>query len=283
MKAIAALTILALGAAIAGCAPTTTTTPPDPSPAQHLAESLAEQATATVTPSSGPETPVRYRTVDYSAAVVNAGTPGGFTAFVTVKRTITVQPSSAATITTADDGTLTFTTPADRANWTAAGHPALTPADGTWSTPPGQFSFTPQGSTLTYQQAITLPTQPAALTTQLLGHLRPYAGAQPPAMLILRQLGYLIATAPLTSPTRAAAWRAIALLPGLHLCGPGTDLAARHGQTLCADAGGEQTRILIDPATGAVLAVEQHLLQPSPLYPTVPGDTLTESATFLTE
>ena len=290
MKAIAALAIVVISAATAGCRPDTvqsaqpaTASPLNPHSAQQLVDTIAARATS-LGPAAPPGDPVRYRTIEYSAVVANPGAPGSFTAFVRVARTRTIQPSSAASIDTFPDGPPAFTTRADRARWQAAGSPPLAPGPSggsLLSLPAGQFSFIPQGSTLTYQQARSLPATPRALSIQLLSHLRAFAGPRPPANLVLRQLGYLIAAAPLTSAARAAAWRVLAALPGLHLCGSGTDLAHRRGQELCVGSAGERTEILVSTASGSVLAVEDRLLRPDRMYPLVPSGSVVSSATFL--
>jgi hypothetical protein len=283
MKAFAALAIIGVSAAFAACGSRAAAQPSDPGSAPTFAASIADQVAAAGGRGDVPGTPVRYRTIEYSAAVGNVGIPAAFTAFVTVSRTITVQASSAASITTTDNGVLTFTTTSDRDRWIAAGRPALEPVSGqTVLVPPGQFSFIPQGSTLTYQQAAALPETADALSAQALSHLGPYAGPAPPATLVLRLLGYLIAVAPLTAATRSAAWRVVALLPGLRLCGSGTDLSGRRGFGLCVDAEGEETEVLVGTPAGSVLAVEERLLRQSTAYPTVPAGSLIASTTFIT-
>lgn len=289
MKVIAALVIAGISAAIAGCGSDgMQVTHPTASPlklrsAQAFAESMAGRV-ARQGASGRPVAPMRFRTFEYSSVIANVGTPDSFTAFVLVSRTITIQPSSAASIDTFADGPRTFTTPMDRARWKAAGSPPLTaaPRGGrVLSLPTGQFSFIPQGSTLTYQQARTLPGTPQGVFGQIMSHLRAYAGPHPPTTLVLRQLGYLIAAAPLNTAARAAAWRVVAMLPGLRLCGNGSDLAGRRGRGLCADFSGEETKILVDPRTGSVLAVEEWLLRPSRMYPMVPSGRMISSTTWL--
>jgi hypothetical protein len=290
MKAVAALIIAMLSAAIVGCGPEAvpgtqpiTARPLNLRSAPLLAESIARRA---VIPgaSSPPGAPARYRTIEYSAEITNVGTPGSYTAFVRIKRTVTIRPSSAARITTFADGPPAFTTPTDRARWQAAGSPSLAPAPAggsVLSLPAGQFSFIPQGTTLTYRQATSLPSTPQALSAQLLSHLRAFAGPHPPANLELEQLGYLIAVAPLTAAARAAAWRVLAALPGLHLCGSGTGPVHRPSLGLCAESRGDQTEVLVSTHTGTVLTVEDRLLRPSPMYPMVFGGSLISSVTFL--
>jgi hypothetical protein len=287
MKAIAALVIVVISAAIAGCKPDVVrlTQPAAANPlnlqsARQLADSIAARATPPGA-AAPPGAPVRYRTIEYSAVVANPGAPGSFTAFVRVARSRTIQPSSAASIDTFPEGLPAFTTPADRARWQAVGSPPLAPTGSSLlSLSAGQFSFIPQGSSLTYQQVRSLPATPRALSAQLLSHLRA-GGGPPPANLVLRQLGYLIAAAPLTTAARAAAWRVLAALPGLHLCGSGADLARRRGQGLCVGSAGEQTEILVSTATGSVLAVEDRLLRPDRMFPMVPSGSVVSSVTFL--
>lgn len=290
--AIAALTASCVSAAVSGCGPGSAARSLNPSPAAHplnltsakaFANSIADRAVPSSQSGNAPGVPVRYRSIEYSAAVVNAGTPGGFTAFVTLSRTVTVYPSSAARVTTAQARPLRFTTPADRERWVAAGRPALTPGDvnKTVSAPAGQFSFVLQGTPMTYRQASDLPGTASAFSAQVLSYLRPLKGTYPPATLVLKHLGYLIAVAPLSVAARSAAWHAAASLPGLRLCGTGTDLSGRRGEGLCVDAAGQETEILVNKTTGSVLAIEERLKRPSPLYPAVSRGSLILSFTFI--
>lgn len=292
IAAIAALTVMCVGAAIFGCGSGSAAPSVNLSPAAHslnlssakaFANSIADRAVPGSRSGNAPGVPVRYRSIEYSAAIVNSGTPGGFTAFVTVSRTVTVYSSSAASIVTVQARPLTFTTPSDRARWVAAGRPALTPGDvnETLSVPPGQFSFVLQGTPMTYRQASDLPGTARAFSAQILSHLRPFTGTYPPAALVLKQLAYLIAVAPLSVAARSAAWHAAASLPGLRLCGTGTDLSGRRGEGLCVDAEGQETEILVNKTTGSVLAIEERLKRPSPIYPTASGGSLILSLTFI--
>jgi hypothetical protein len=278
---MAALTVIATAATIAGCATNATTTPVELSSAQALADSFADRATSINSAGINTGGPVRLRMMEYSAAITNAGMPGAFTGFVTITRTFVVQPSSAAIVDTRVDGPMTFPTPTDQQLWVAAGSPTLTPANGRTALAAGEFSFIRQGSRLTYQQAVALPETPAGLAAQILDHLRSQPGNNPPASRELRQLGYLIATAPLSTPARSAAWHVLASITGLRRCGSGADLAGRHGEGLCADSQGEEVEVLIDVHTGLVLAVEERLLKESPMYPDVAAGSLVGSTTFL--
>src|SRR5262249_18044090 len=133
-----------------------------------------------------------------------------------------------------------------------------------------------------YQQATALPGEPDQLARVILDHLRPYAGANPPASLQLKQLGYLIATAPLTNRARSAAWQALSSLPGLHICSTPPDRARANSIELCIDSPTEEARISVDTDTAAILTVADRLRQPSPMYPHVPAGTVIGSSTFTT-
>ena len=289
--AIAALMAVCASVAIGGCGPGSAARSLNLSPAvpslnlssaKALANSIADRVMPGSRPGNAPGAPVRYQDIDYSAAVGNAGTPGGFTAFVTRSRTVTVNPSSAASVIMTEPRPLTFTTPSDRERWVASGSPALVPAlNETLLSPPGQFSFVMQGTPMTYRQASDLPGTASAFSAQILGHLRPFAGPDPPPTMVLKQFAYLIAVAPLSVAARSAAWHAAASLPGLRLCGTGTDLSGRRGEGLCVDAAGQEAEILVDKSTGSVLAIEARLKRPSPDYPTVSGGNLILSLTFI--
>lgn len=278
LRSMVALAVSALAAASTGYATNAHTKPAGFSSARALADSLGVRAASVNRESINTGAPVRFRLMEYSASISNPGSPGAYTAFMTVTRTFVVQPSSAAIVDTSVDGPLTFPTPTDQQHWRAEGSPTLAPANGRSALPAGQFSFVRQG-VLTYEQAMALPATPAGLTTQILGRLRPHAGDDP--TVVLSQLGYLIATAPLSKPARSAAWHAVASITGLRLCGSGTDLGGRRGDGLCADSQDEEVEVLIDTHTGSVLAVEERLLQPSLLYPNVSAGSLIGSTTFL--
>jgi hypothetical protein len=293
------VSIAVAGVLLSGCGPGTATTSagpaftanprlhgteapqPVPSSAAGVARAIGARWAAAA-PAPALNTPIEFQTIDYTATVFNPGTPGGFTAFITTRRTILVSPASAATIDASNGAPPRFATPADQALWQAAGRPSLgqAPANGQrLAVPAGQFSFMPQGSTLTYRQAAALPAEPDRLAAAILDHLRPYAGTHPPASLELKQLAYVIATAALSDATRSAAWQVVASLPGLRICrtsGPARPRAIE----LCADSADDETRVGVDLGTGAILTIADRLLRPSPLYPHVPPGTIVGSTTF---
>ncbi|HEY3907950.1 MAG TPA: hypothetical protein VGM14_28860 [Streptosporangiaceae bacterium] len=257
--------------------------PLDLSSAKAFANSIADSQVSLSRSENMPDEKLRYRSIEYSTEVFNAGSPEAFTAFITISRTVTVYPTSAASISTAQAHPPTFATPSGRERWMAAGSPALGSggSNNITSLTPGQFSFVLQGTRLSYQQASNLSGTPSEFSTQLLSHLRPAArGPDPPATLVLKQLGYLVAVAPLSVAAQSAAWHMVGALPGLEMCGAGTDLSGRHGVGLCVDADGEQTEILVNKHTGSVLAIEVRLQRPSAAYPTVSSGSLILSITF---
>jgi hypothetical protein len=279
------------GPAIAGADPASAANPrlhgtgtpqPVPGSAASVARAIAARWAAAGAPAPTLSSPIEWRTINYTATVFNPGTPGGFTAFITTRRTILVTPASAATIDASNAAPARFATPADQALWQAAGSPTLgqAPAAGqTQTIPAGQYTFLPQGSTLTYRQAAALPGAPDQLAAVILDHMRAY-DSHPPASMELRQFAYLIATAPLTDAARSAAWLAMAMLPGLHSCQAPSPRAQPRAIGLCADSADDQTLVSVDLDTGAILTIAARLLRISPSYPHVPAGTVIGSTTF---
>lgn len=111
--------------------------------------------------------------------------------------------------------------------------------------------------------------------------LRAYAGPHPPASLELKQLSYLIATAPLTDAARAAAWQALASLPGLRTCQTRADQARPRTIDLCIDSADDETLVSVDFDSGTIRAITDRLLLPSPMYPHVHVGTVIGSSTFI--
>lgn len=249
-----------------------------------LARAIAARWSAANAPAPRLDIPIGFRTIDYNANIFNPGSPDGFTAFITTRRSTLVTTASAATIVVSNGGSVRFATPADQALWRAAGRPSegQAPAGGTTHTvPAGQYTFIPQGSNLSYGQAVTLPADPGRLATVLARHLSAYAGPHPAATLVLKEVAYLIATAPLTSKVRAAAWQVMASVPGLRICqappgktGPGTI-------ELCTDFAGDEILAGVKPDTGTIASIAERLTQTSSAYPHVGAGTIVGSSTFL--
>jgi hypothetical protein len=250
--------------------------------ARQLARSLAARQAALAC-AARPGATVRYRLVNFYSIVTNPRTRYGFTEFATDTRDVSVQPSSAARAVIVRATAARFSTPAARARWLAAGpsaRPGTLAAGQVIVLPAGSFSFLPQG-TLPYRQAASLPGSAAAVTALIEGRPGPQAAPRPPATVVLRQLGYLLAIAPLTPAARSAAWRAVAALPRLRRCGTAADLAGRSGTGLCAANGGHVTELIVSATAGSVLAVDDRLTARDSSYPTVPPGTVVQSATFI--
>lgn len=262
------------------------TGPPRPVPrgAPAVARALAARWAGARWRAPGADSAIVSRVVDYTATIFSPGTPVGFTAFITTRRTVVVSAASAAAITASNAASPRFATPHDRLLWQQAGRPSLgqAPAAGQRQEfPVGEYTFLPEGRSLTYRQAVSLPGAPGPLAAAILARLRPYAGPHPPASLVLKQLAFLIATAPLTKAARSAAWQVVASLPGLRVC-PGTRPGPPQPRSagLCLAAAGHETVVGIDLGTASILSISDRLVRPSPLYPHVAAGTIVGSATF---
>jgi hypothetical protein len=227
-----------------------------------------------------PETSVRFRDVQYHLEISDAGSIGGYTLAGSTAADVTVAPSSIARFEQTDVTALHPATAASRILWLAAGRPN---GNGTREhvvmTSP-RFSFTPQGATFTFQDVRLMPTSAKGIVQDIREHLLGYGRLFPTTASMLTQFGFLLAVAPLTPAVRAHMWLALMLLPGIQLCGNGTDLLGREGQGICADGTDTRVEILVDVAKGSVLAVESWLLRISPLYPTLRPSALIEADTF---
>jgi hypothetical protein len=297
------VTIAVMGVLLSGCGPGTATAGPGPASAANprlngtgppqpvpgsaggVAQAIAARWAAAGGPAPALNTPIEFWTTDYTATVFNPGTPGGFTAFITTRRTILVTPASAAAIDASNGAPARFATPADKALWQAADRPSLGQAPATGQRqviPAGDYTFLPQGRTLTYRQAAGLPGTSGELAGVILAHLRAYAGRHPPASLTLTQLAYLIATAPLTKAARSAAWQVVGSLPGLRICQTRPGPLQPRTVELCLASGDDETLVSIDLGTASILSISDRLLRSSPMYPHVAAGTIVGSATFVT-
>ena len=72
----------------------------------------------------------------------------------------------------------------------------------------------------------------------------------------------------------------MAALPGLHACPSPLNPIRPQATDLCIDSPVDQTQISVDTGTGAIIAVADRLVQPSPAYPHVAAGTVVESSTF---
>ena len=298
MRATAVIVITGISLLISGCGAAKTSGPPAGAgqprstvtgqvpvgSVRELAALIANRIKSADNPVIQPDSVIKYQDKEYYAAISDAQTSQAFTAFATATRDVTVQPSSSARVKVVGYSPARLVTSSERARWQAAGRPPMPQVAVTgqaFSIPAGSYSFIPQGLPLTYRQVRSLPASPRALSAEIAARLRPPAGARPPATAMMLQLGFLLATGPLSRGARNAAWSALASLPGLRLCGSGRDLAGREGQRLCASTRTDEVDVLVDTVTGSVLAVDQRILLASSWFPGVPEGSLVQSDAFI--
>lgn len=223
-----------------------------------------------------------YVDTQYHATIVSISTHRPFTVFSVSIRVSRVNDDSSALTSVKQVSSFKLPSTVERGLWKAAGSPSLRAAQSptTLITPPGQFSFVPQGSTFTSAEVRSLSARPQIVLELIKRHLLASVGADPSPALLLRQLSYLLATAPVSKTSRIALWRAVETLAGRRLCGRVQDLLGRSGQTICADAAGEEVLVVVQPATSRVIAVEQVLLRPSQTFPALGANTLITSDSF---
>ncbi|WP_052423515.1 hypothetical protein [Nonomuraea candida] len=114
----------------------------------------------------------------------------------------------------------------------------------------GRSPFSMAGRDVTYEQIQALPADPAELRERVAAMLPPGSEG-----LLADALGGLLWTKPSPPPVRAAAYRALADLPGVRYLGTATDERGRHGQSFAyALPAGRVRTLTIDPATSQVLS-----------------------------
>jgi hypothetical protein len=228
---------------------------------------------------------VTFGDVEYQLIFTNAGSPNAFTANQTVSEELTVMPDSSATRRERVLTSPTFLTKNDRLHWDAAGKPPYaSPTDHAGAEyrsriPAGAWSFTPRGIAVTFKRARDFPTSPAALSQEVV-RLLDAAQPEPPPTSILRQYGFLLATAPLTRAARRAIFEAIAKMPRIHLCGALFGTHRPRGEAFCLNGDPTSTGILIDPRTGVARVVSERVNHLTPLYPNMAVGALVDSDVF---
>lgn len=138
------------------------------------------------------------------------------------------------------------------------------------------------GQKLTFNQIENLPTDPAALTSWITTNAAQHGGKSGgPAPDAARQredvfesLDSLLSQLPSTPAVRAAAFRALAALPGVTALGPRDGGQAIQFTTV----GGEQATLVVDPATGAIRATNFVVTNDGALFwqPTVDATVICE-------
>ncbi|HEX4805060.1 MAG TPA: hypothetical protein VFU94_04090 [Conexibacter sp.] len=175
-------------------------------------------------------------------------------------------------------GPITFTSQAQRAQWLSDGKPALQEnrvRHYVRSVAKGRFSFTSSGIPFTYADVPSIPIGQATMR-RVESHLARYRPSE-----TLKQLGLILATAPLSSSGRLEAFTALASTPDLKLCGQTIDLRHRLGLSVCTYDGEQtETHVLIDPSNGKVLEVQDELHDVSSSYPGLLGGEVVEAWSF---
>jgi hypothetical protein len=225
---------------------------------------------------------ISFGAVEYQLLFTNAGSPDAFTVRQSVAEEVTVMPDSSATRREQVLTSPKFLTKVDRLRWEASGKPPYaSPTDHAGaeyrsSIPTGAWSFTPHGIAVTFKRVRELPASPAALAQEVTRLF----GPTPPAASMLRQYGFLLATAPLTRATRKAVLEDVASLPGIRMCPgvfPGRSLQE---DPFCVNGNPTSTEILLNRHTGVAVVVSQRVDHPTPLYPNMAVGDLAGSYTF---
>ncbi|GAA5021430.1 CU044_5270 family protein [Streptomyces siamensis] len=121
---------------------------------------------------------------------------------------------------------------------------------------------------VSYHDLRALPTDTGTLRQELLRLYRQDGGADGRTAWMLRQIANLI-TMPVKPGTRAAAYRVLADLPDIRVEGPATDPLGRSGMAIILPVrattvlGAVEQRLVVDPATGALLSDQSVLVEPS--------------------
>lgn len=251
-------------------------------PARNIVLRAAARANQRIDGLSGGR--VRFRDTQRIAAIYEAGSSHPFVLFETTRYDASVGLSGAMVRETAN-GPPRFARAVDRLNWMADGSrlSLATPGTHVVRYAPGDFSFIPQGRTLSYDAVRELRGAPAVVRAAVDAHLAPPRGPAPPPTVALTAYGWLLAAAPVASSVRAALFTAIAAIPGLRVCGiHGPDeLAVRRGSSVCVAGGNFETELAFDAQTGSVVMVVQRVRVRSPAFADLPGGTAIQSDTFV--
>ncbi len=167
-----------------------------------------------------------------------------------------------------------FGSAAEHARWVAEGSmPRLIAANGGGVLT--SHGFTVGTRTLSYEQVLHFPTDPAAV-------LKFLAAAEPGVGDTFDTITNLLVQVPLRPAARAAVFSVLAKLPGVHYLGPVRDPLGRSGVAVALDrtvtghvvaASGEEatpvthlrSELIFNPQTAGLLAQETLLLNPPPL------------------
>lgn len=201
-----------------------------------------------------------------------------------------VRPGTRSLMVSGLDGVTAPRTKADETRWRAAGSPGTVQAEATTAGGTGTVGYT-MGTrrpmvmrtdaggkiyalgprNVSYQDLRELPSDSKELRRQLEELYAADSGADTGAgrtAYVLRQAADLV-TMPVKPAVRAAAYRVMAELPGVRGLGRVTDPLGRTGVgvafpgTARTPLGGVAQQLVVDPSTGAMLAEQSVLVEPS--------------------
>ena len=233
-------------------------------------------------PQFSSRTPISFLDREYALEIANAGSPNAYTLDRTILRQVRVMPDSSAIEHLWVIKPARFVSRTAFMHWKASGSPRL-PGERRdvykWAVPADAFSFTPQGAILTFQGIRRLPSLPAAVAEGFRKLLGGQTGPTSDAWL-LRQYGFVLAVAPVSPRVRRALLGAMALLPGLSMCGRTIAGERPRVETFCIERGSTRTEVVLDPQNGLALAVRERLEEPAALYPNLAVGDLVDSDAF---
>lgn len=151
-------------------------------------------------------------------------------------------------------GTPVFLSPADRANWVAAGSPALSfpPSDTTYG--PNQLSDGPTDLT-------KLPTDPKALAALISS--RHIEGGPPGPAEDFTQVGDLLRETDAPPALRAALFQVAKGIPGVEQLGTVTDHSGRPGVGVGFLVNGVRQELIFNPSDSSLIGEEDVVVEPS--------------------
>ncbi|MER5787768.1 CU044_5270 family protein [Streptomyces sp. NPDC001980] len=123
---------------------------------------------------------------------------------------------------------------------------------------PGGMVWTIGKTRLTWDDLAKLPTDPAALKTQLLGDAGSGSGS---TGSLYNRIVNLIAGSPASPALRAALFEILAGMDGVHLVGQAKDAVGRQGTAVEWQSPKMRSRLIVDPGTSTVLEFRQASIQ----------------------
>ncbi|MDH6627548.1 hypothetical protein M2271_005374 [Streptomyces sp. LBL] len=252
--------------------------------------SVAKKAETSAAEGTYWQTTTRSEDVNVVSAAGGKGRPFAVRGTATAEWSVGVRPGTRSLMVSDLDAVSALRTKADEARWRAAGSPEQMQIEDTANEEGGTLGYTlgtrrpmvmrtdaddkiyalgPRN--VSYQDLRELPSDSGALRRQLEKAYAEDKGAETSAgrtAYVLRQAADLI-TMPVKPAVRAAAYRVMAELPGVRGLGRVTDPLGRAGvgvvfpDTGRTPLGSVEQRLVVDPSTGAMLAEQVVLVEPS--------------------